>query len=443
MAEPYELLITEAVAAMRAGSLSPLELVDSLLARIERTESRVHAWVHIDAEGARAQARAREASRDFGGWLAGVPMGFKDLYDVRDLPTAAGFAPWARRIAPDDAAVVANLRSHGMIALGKTVTTQFAFSDPPDTRNPWDLQRTASGSSSGSGASVAARQVTAALGTQTTGSNLRPAAYNGIVGFKPSYGLLSRRGIVPLAWSMDHPGILARSVADAALILEAMLEPRVNADAPPPGAHQQAVRSPRPPRFGLLRDFQAVALPVIRDGVEHAARQFAAAGAQVHEFSLSTELEVIKATQWTLFQSEAAELHRGLLAQAKEHYAPRMRAMVEVAQTLPAWAYLRSQRLRARIRREVHELFDRVDCLLSPVSPDLPPLISAGTTGDYSLLAPWSLLGLPAASVPAGLTAEGLPLAIQLAARHGADATALSAASWCEQVLGRIGPPPL
>lgn len=443
MAEPYELLITEAVAAIRAGSLSPLELVDSLLARIEQTESRVRAWVHVDAEGARAQARMLETSRDFGGWLAGVPMGFKDLYDVRGLPTAAGFAPWARRIATDDATVVGNLRSHGMIALGKTVTTQFAFSDPPLTRNPWDLQRTASGSSSGSGASVAARQTTAALGTQTTGSNLRPAAYNGIVGFKPSHGLLSRRGIVPLAWSMDHPGILARSVEDAALILDSMLAPRVQNPAPAPGRNQHVVRSPRPPRIGLLRDFQAVALPVIRDRVEYAARQFAAAGAQVHELTLPTDLEVIKATQWTLLQCEAAELHRNLFAQQKDHYGPRMRAMVEVAQTLPAWAYLRSQRLRARIRREVDALFDRVDCLLSPVSPDLPPLISAGTTGDYSLLAPWSLLGLPAASVPAGLTNEGLPLAIQLAARQGADATALSAARWCEQLLGRIGSPPL
>jgi aspartyl-tRNA(Asn)/glutamyl-tRNA(Gln) amidotransferase subunit A len=444
MAKPYELLVTDAVAAIRSGSLSPVELVESLLDRIQETEPRLRAWVQIDAAGAKAQARRIQEIRDFAGRLPGIPMGFKDLYDVKGLSTGAGFKPWEQKLAASDADAVANLRSHGTVALGKTVTTQFAFSDPSATRNPWDLERTASGSSAGSGASVAARQVTAALGTQTTGSTLRPAAYNGIVGFKPSYGLLKRGGITPLAWSMDHPGILARSVEDAALILDAMHEARAaGKNGAEPGRFQKAARAPKPLRYGVLVDWVAVAGPEIRAGVEHAAKTLASAGAQVRELRIGVELETIKATQWTLLQVEALELHRSLFAAEKEHYAPRMRAMMEVAHTLPAWAYPKAERLRRRIRAAVDALFEEVDCLLSPVSPDLPPLMSEGTTGDFSFLAAWSLLGLPAFSVPAGLTAGGLPLAIQLAARHSHDERAVQAAAWSEGVLGRLPAPPL
>jgi Asp-tRNA(Asn)/Glu-tRNA(Gln) amidotransferase A subunit family amidase len=433
MAKPHELLITEALAAIRSGSLSPLELVDSVLDRIEATEPRIAAWVHIDASTARARAKRIQERRDFSGRLAGIPMGFKDLYDVEDMPTAAGFKPWQNRIAQTDADVVASLRAQGMVPLGKTVTTQFAFSDPPPTRNPWSLDRTASGSSSGSGASVAARQICAALGTQTTGSNLRPAAYNGIVGFKPSYGLLSRRGIEPLAWSMDHPGILARSVEDAALILDSMVARS--------GSYQDAAQASQKPRFGLLTDWVEVASPEIRSNVENVAKTFVSAGAEVKELKIGVDLEVIKAAQWTLLQVEALELHRSLFAREKDHYAPRMRAMLEVAHTMPAWAHVKAERLRRRIRAAVDVLFAQVDCLLSPVSPDLPPLISEQTTGDYSFLSAWSMLGLPAFSVPSGLTDAGLPLAIQLGARRGHDEHAIRAAAWSETVLGRLPPP--
>jgi aspartyl-tRNA(Asn)/glutamyl-tRNA(Gln) amidotransferase subunit A len=435
MAKPHELLITEALKEIRAGSLSPLELADSMIERIEATDPLIAAWVHVDAAGARKHARQIQDRRAFDGRLAGIPMGFKDLYDVEGMPNAAGFKPWQNRIASKDADVVARLREQGMVPLGKTVTTQFAFSDPPPTRNPWNLERTASGSSSGSGASVAARQVTAALGTQTTGSNLRPAAYNGIVGFKPSYGLLSRRGIEPLAWSMDHPGILGRSVEDVGLVLDAMMTGE-------PG-FQKAAQSPQKPSFGLLIDWVALAGPEIRRNMERSAKVLAGAGAEVKDVKIGIDLELITAAQWTLLQVEALELHRDLFAREKEHYLPRMRAMVEVAHTMPAWAHVKAERLRRRIRAAVNALFDQVDCLLSPVSPDLPPLLSEGTTGDFAFLSAWSMLGLPAFSVPSGLTDTKLPLAIQIAARHGRDADVVRAAAWCESVLGRLPAPPL
>ncbi|MFM9885054.1 MAG: amidase [Burkholderiales bacterium] len=443
MSSPCELLLHEAAAQIRAGSLSPVELIDDVLARIVHTEDRLHAWVHIDAERARAAARKHQEAGTTDGVLAGIPMGFKDLYDVRGLPTAAGFAPWRDRLATDDADVVAALRSHGMIPIGKTVTTQFAFSDPPPTRNPWDLERTASGSSSGSGAAVAARQVTAALGTQTTGSNLRPAAYNGIVGFKPSYGSLSRRGIVPLAWSMDHPGILARCVRDAAILLDCMMVPRATGNGMRSGVFEAAALAPRPLRFGVLTEFCATAVPEIRAAVDGAVRTLGANGATVREIVLPIDLETIKATQWTLLQCEALELHRRLYSQEKGHYLPRMRTLVEGADTLPAWAYVKAMRMRRVIRKAVDEAFADVDCLLSPVSPDLPPLITENTTGDYSLLAAWSLLGLPAASIPIGLSVARLPLALQIAASYRRDDLMVTGAAWCESLLGRLAAPPL
>jgi Asp-tRNA(Asn)/Glu-tRNA(Gln) amidotransferase A subunit family amidase len=436
MAKPHELLITEALKEIRARSLSPVELVDSMIERLEATDKSIRAWVHVDADGARAHARQIQERRAFDARLAGIPMGFKDLYDVEGMPTAAGFKPWQNKIPARDADVVAHLRRQGMVLLGKTVTTQFAFSDPPPTRNPWDLNRTASGSSSGSGASVGARQVTAALGTQTTGSNLRPAAYNGIVGFKPSYGLLSRRGIQPLAWSMDHPGILARSVEDASLVLDAM-GPADN------GNFQKAAQSPRPPCFGLLVDWVPLSDPAIRQNMERTTKSLAAAGAEVRGVKIGIDLALINAAQWTLLQVEALELHRDLFSREKTHYLPRMRAMLEVAHTMPPWAHARAERLRRQIRAAVDALFDQVDVLLSPVSPDLPPLLSEETTGDYAFLAAWSMLGLPAFSVPSGMTETKLPLAIQLAARHGHDTDLFRAAAWCEAVLGRLAAPPL
>jgi len=443
MGQPYELLVHQANREIEDGHLSPLELLNSVLNQIERTEPRLGAWVFVDIDGARKAASDLSASMVEGQLLRGIPLGFKDIYDVKGMPTAAGFSPWRDLSAERDSKVVSNLRAHGAIILGKTVTTQFAFADPVGTRNPWDSDRTPSGSSTGSGVAVAARQIPAALGTQTTGSNLRPAAYNGVVGLKPTYGLASTEGILPLAWSMDHPGILARCVEDAGLLLDAICQPPQSSAAKGRNRYQVAAREIEPVRFGIVRDFQEIAIPEVRDNVLEVARQLEQAGSSVQEISLPTNLETIKSTQWVMVLAEAAEVHRALFESHQEHYAPKMRAMMEVAIALPAWAYVRASRFRRKIRQEVDGLFDQVDCLLSPVSPELPPLCSEGTTGDYSLLAPWSLLGLPAMSVPTGLSKSKLPLAVQLAAATGEDEVVLRAAALCESLFGLMPMPPI
>src|SRR6266478_5368146 len=218
-------MIHQAADEIRQGRLSPTELLDPCLAQIDRHEPRVRAWVFVDRESARAQCEqlTQELSRGQNrGPLHGIPLGIKDIYDVFDWPTAAGSRLWAQSIARRDATVVERLRQAGAVFIGKTVTTQYASFDPPPTRNPWHPGRTPGGSSSGSAAALACGMCLGALGSQTGGSITRPASYCGVAGCKPSYGRVSASGIVPLAPSMDHPGPIARSVRDLAILLQAI-----------------------------------------------------------------------------------------------------------------------------------------------------------------------------------------------------------------------------
>jgi aspartyl-tRNA(Asn)/glutamyl-tRNA(Gln) amidotransferase subunit A len=223
--EPRTLNLSEAAAMIRQRQLSPVELVHSCLAIIDRLDPEVKAWVTIDREGALREARQLEAeSRDgnFRGLLHGIPIGVKDIFYTAGMRTTGGHAPMANFVPDYDSAVVERLRHAGAIILGKTTTTELALLAPTATRNPWNLSHTPGGSSSGSGAAVAARMCPAAIGSQTGGSTLRPAAYCGVVGFKPTYGRVSAYGMIPLAYSTDHPGILARAVNDIVPILQVL-----------------------------------------------------------------------------------------------------------------------------------------------------------------------------------------------------------------------------
>lgn len=443
----HELTASEAARLIRRRELSPIDLTDVLLARIERAEPFLRAFVTVDAEGARVAARAAEAALTGDarlGPLHGVPFVVKDIYDAAGLPTTAGFGPLARNVAAEDAPTVARLKAAGAILLGKTVTTQFASADPPPTRNPWRPDRTPGGSSSGSGAAVAARLVPFALGTQTAGSILRPAAYNGVVGLKPTYGRVSRRGIVPLAWSLDHPGPLCRSVEDAALVLGVLaghdpLDPRSLAEAAPDYAQAAAVPL-EAPRLGLLAEPVERAQPEVRAHLAEVARRLRAAGAVVQEAHLPAPFELYLAAHRVTMQSEAGAVHAAWIARDRSLYSPRIRAEAMVGQFLPAWAYLQAQRVRRRLAAQTDALLRAHDALLLPTASNVAP--GPETTGDPSFQAPWSLLGLPAISLPSGVSAEGLPFAVQLVARRGAETTLLGAARRVEAVLGFVARPP-
>lgn len=439
----HELTAAQAVRAIDAGHISPVELVEALLARAVAVDDRVLAWERLDAEGALAAARAAEARWRNGSPLRplhGVPIGVKDIFDTAGLRTAAGFAPYDGRVPAADAALVAALRASGAIVLGKTVNTQFAFTDPARTRNPWSAERTPGGSSSGSGAGVAAREMPMALGSQTAGSTLRPAAYCGAVGFKPTFGRISLKRAFPLAWSLDHAGVIARSVEDCGLFLIAAEGPPSNqiVNLPLPNAARGAEHGPQ---LAVLRDCLDHAEPLLQEHVRATADRLGRAGAAVREARLTRPLDLVLAVHRVIMTCEASATYAPLLERHPDHFGPILRATVQTGRLVPATAYLQAQRLRRACTAALREALVDVDALLLPTATNVAPGME--TTGDPSLQVPATLAGFPSISLLSGLTSDGLPLAIQLIGAPGEDERLLDVAAWCEAQLGPMPAPPL
>ncbi|MBI4506492.1 MAG: amidase, partial [Chloroflexi bacterium] len=357
----------------------------------------------------------------------------------------ANFDPFRGQIVGQDAGVVRDLRAAGAIILGKTVTTQLASApDGVQTRNPWNRAHTPGGSSSGSAAAVAARQVPAAIGHQSGGSVLRPAAYCGVVGLKPTFGRLSHYGLLPGAWTLDHPGVIVRSVADAALLLQALArhDPRDPYSAMQPSEDfVAAAREPIVPRLGLLRDLLDRAQPSVRRATEDAAQRLARVGAEVREVRLPAPMELLLAVHRIIRIGEAAAAHAEVHARWADHYRPSVRALIEVGQLLPAAALVQAARLRRRLGTLLAAWAGEVDALVGPTASNPPPLAEAGT-GDPSFQAPWTLLGFPNITLPISIGADGLPHGAQLIARPWAERRLLRIAAWCEGVLGPLPAPP-
>ncbi len=444
------LTATEIVRRVRAGGLSPVAVVEACLARIAETESALCAWVHVDTEGSVKAARVLEAEARAGrlrGPLHGVPVGVKDIYHVAGTVTTAGAGAFAHERPAADATAVARLRAAGAVILGKTATTEFAYADPAETRNPWNLEHTPGGSSSGSAAAVAAGMIPLALGSQTVGSTLRPAAYCGVVGLKPTHGRISAAGVVPLAWSLDHVGIFARSVEDAALALS-VLAGHDPADgfsaAVPPGDYLGALISfERPPRLGIPRGlFASKASPEVTAHLEAIAAAFAKAGAAVEEVKLPPSAEAIHDAGQLVMRVEAAAYHRDRFARHRDAYRPKIRGLIEEGLAIAGVEYVSAQQARRRFREEMEPILDGHDALLMPVAPTTAPK-GLKWTGDPGLCAPWSFSGLPAIALPSGLAQDGLPLSIQLVAGAFAEGRLLPVARWCEAILSFTAAPSL
>ncbi|HXJ78466.1 MAG TPA: amidase [Candidatus Methylomirabilis sp.] len=448
MASLHEIGAVESGRRIRAGTLSPEDLLRASLDRIDRVDPVVKAWVHLDRAAATrvAEERAVEArSQRFLGALHGVPIALKDIFDAAGLPTTAGAAAFAHRHPTADATSVARLRSAGAVVLGKVATTAFAFLDPSPTRNPWNPEHTPGGSSSGSAAAVAARMVSLALGTQTVGSVLRPAAYCGVVGFKASHGLISTAGVVPLAWSLDHVGIFARSVEDCALAL-GLLAGADPADplssGAPPGDYLAAIVDPVAPRLGVLRQLVERATPGLATHIEQIVRALQSAGALVSDVTLPPSYAHIHDAVNRMSRAEAATYHAPLFAKHADEYPPGIRAAIEEGRTISAVDYLAAQQTRRAFRAEMAPIAGRYDALLLPTAPGPAPK-GLGSTGDPYFCAPWSFAGMPAIALPSGLDGAGLPLSIQLVGGVLAEARLLAAARWCEEAIGFSATPPL
>ena len=436
-------------AALRAGETTCHEVLERCLSQIEEWEPKVHAWVVIDREGAREQARQLDAELAEGkcrGPLHGIPLGIKDIIDVQGLPTAAGFAPWRDRIAEKDADVVRRLRRAGAVILGKTVTTQFAWIAPPITRNPWDLDRTPGGSSSGSAAAVATGMCLGAIGTQTGGSIIRPASFCGVVGYKPPHGWVIDEGILPFAPSLDHPGPIARTIGGIRVILKELDHFKELRSLNPPYFHPSVVSdfnpfeipvtlaeehaTPRVEHPTFLRPrglFDRRSDPVMLDAFERALDALGHAGAKIVELEGDRiDFERCLTDHRLIMAAEAAAGHEQRFAEYRSEYAPHIAALVEEGLAIRATDYVHALE-RQRLASDINEL------LITPAT--IGPAPDATTTGNPCFNAPFSFLGWPVISLPFARAPDGLPLALQIAKNFMTDQPLFDTAAWCSDVL--------
>lgn len=424
--------IGEFAAAYRAGSSTPLATVDALLMRIEALQPRLDAFVYLCADDARAAAQSPDLPR---GPLYGVPVAIKDVIDVAGMPTTCHSRLRLERVAQADAPVVARLRAAGAIILGKLATHEFAIGGPafdlpyPPARNPWNTNCHPGGSSSGAGAAVAAGLVPLALGTDTAGSVRNPASACGIVGLKPTRLLLPCDGVVPLAWSLDHVGLLTRSVADAAIGLSVFN---------PTG---RAVKSPR---IGYIRHFHTADMPATP---EMAAALDRVATALDADECVLPSLNDFALVNRVILQCEGAAYHADELRDRPGSFSRRTRSALQAGLYASAADYLRARRAQAMLSDSVEALFERYDVLLcaSSMTPAcaIDDDASIDTTYMMQARSVFNLSGHPALAMMAGLSSEGLPLSVQFAARHGDEATLLAVAARWEQAMGGPQRPPI
>jgi aspartyl-tRNA(Asn)/glutamyl-tRNA(Gln) amidotransferase subunit A len=436
--------IQSAAQAIQGGDVTPLDLLEQCLKQIDSHEPRIQAWVLVDRDGARAQAQRLTGELKAGqyrGPLHGIPIAIKDIVDVFDWPTAAGSKLWANSIAREDATLVKKLRQAGVVLVGKTVTTQYASFDPPCTRNPWNPARTPGGSSSGSAAAIACGMCLGAIASQTGGSITRPAAYCGVAGIKPSFGRVSRAGLVPLAASMDHPGAMARCVFDLAVMLQAIAgEDDKDPQTMVPGNSRRNLLAvppkPAPPRLGRVRGlFDQLADPSVRTFMDQVEARLGKEGARIEEIALPAEFAEVLQRHRTIMAAEAAQFHEPRLRRHPDDYKPNIRKLLEEGLACSAPEYALCKQHQQLLQTDARNWFVNVDVLLTPATTCPAP--DALTTGDPAFNSPWSYTGLPTVSVPAGQSPDGMPLSIQLVGKPFDERTVLAAAAWCEQVLAR------
>jgi len=429
-------------ADIRARRISPVEAVERCLARIRKSDGRLHAFIHLDGEGALKAARSLEADAAAGRWrgpLHGVPLGFKDLCHLRGLPTSCGTRTPEYFVSATECTVARRLLDAGGISLGKLNMTELAMgaygdnAHHGDVENPWLAGHASGGSSSGSGAGVAAGFFMGAVGSDTGGSIRLPAGCCGVVGLKPTYGRVSRAGAMVLSWSMDHLGPLAWTARDAALMLNVM----AGSDPADATTSRRAVPDYaaaleggiKGVRIGLPENYFFEGVDAeIAAGVRQAARQLESMGARVGEIRLP-DPTLMTDVSMLITRSEASTIHARIFRERPQDLQPVVRARLQVGFGISAYDYLQALRLRAKLTREfVREVFAEVDVLLTPVIPEPQPALAAlkaatpdefnARAGRFSRLTrPFNGLGLPAISVPCGFTSAGLPLGFQAVGR--------------------------
>ncbi len=450
MTELHELTVAQAAAGIRDRALSPVALVEALLARIDATESTLQAWAYVAREQALAAAQQAEVTIMAGGAhgpIFGVPFAAKDIFDSAGIPTEAGSQHYRGRVPTRDSAPIRRLKTAGALLLGKVHTTEFADGHPAPSKNPYHLSHSPGGSSAGSAVSVAARTVPTALGSQTVGSVLRPASFCGVVGFKPTFGRVSRTGVIPMADSFDHVGWLARTVEDVAIVLQVLAgfepgDPDL-VDAPVDDYVGAARRPDQAPRIGLLHHYFDGADETMRQGTLAAIERLSRAGAVVDELHLPVDFDAMFEAHRSMQLSEMASWHKhaGLLDRM-DLYQSRTREFLERGLTVSGVDYYDGERLRRATRAKFEARLREVDVLVSPTTSALAPPLSLSSTGEPAWQSPWSFIGFPSITLPTGQASNGLPTGIQLGAGAWQEAKLLRVAAWVEGALGVHLPAP-
>ena len=446
MPHPRELTIVSAIQLMRTGYLTAQELVESCLERIHEREGTIHAWVELYEREALEEARRCDEESRKGQWrgeLHGIPIGIKDIIHVKGMVTRAGSAIYPAHVAVDDAPAVQLLRSAGAIILGKTETTPFADADPTITRNPRNPEYSPGGSSSGSAASVADWMCFAALGTQTGGSVLRPAAFCGAVGFKPTYGRVSTEGVIPNSYTIDTVGILARSATDAWAVFRNMIDE----DPLPFGRMPRPLvpgrkDSDSPPHLGCIKDiFEEDVSPEVGQNFTFVLERLERKGAVRADMPLPESFSHVPSWWEIIKVTEQACWHRTLFDSHRDEYPPKIKARIEKGIRTPGYHYVEALHKRIAFQQEMSGVLSKVNAAIMPTSSTIAPK-GLSSTGSPAFNRPWSFCGFPAITIPSGTDNKGLPFAIQLVAQPMAEESLIKVASWCERALDFNSNPP-
>jgi Asp-tRNA(Asn)/Glu-tRNA(Gln) amidotransferase A subunit family amidase len=425
--------LADAALGIRSGRFSCTDYAKACLARIAAREPQVQAWAWLDVDRALTQARQADQVLADGrpvGPLHGIPLGIKDIMHTRGIPTGMGSAAFAGFVPDRSAAVVEAIEQAGAYVMGKTVTSELAYYAPGKTRNPHHPAHTPGGSSSGSAAAVATGMVPGALGTQTNGSVIRPAALCGVIGFKPSSGLIPTRGIQPFSPSLDQVGVFSRSLADAGLLASLLLAPSAMA-----GELATLTIAERTPRLVAVR--QPVwdqAEPAQQAMFAQAIASLRVSGAEIKERELPGMFTEAHAVHRTIMHFEAARELQALQVRHRPQLSTVLNQLIDEGLSIPAAAYETALARRSLLQQALAEFLATADAIVTPPAPGEAPA-TLDHTGSPAFCTIWSLIGVPAVTIPVGRGPAGLPLGLQLIGSHGQDPALLATAAWCARAL--------